>query len=134
MTPYDLQYHLFELACNSKKFAGAKICAAIVKNNKIRAIGFNQNKSHPFQKKISLNKEKIYLHAEVDVIDQVLKSGIDLVGSSIFVIRAKANKEGKCFYGLSHPCDDCFNLIKSFRIKNLYYSSNDGALLKVKLN
>lgn len=110
---------LFQLAKNRPKISGARIVSAIVLKNKIIAYGFNQKKSHPFQKKYSKNKDCIYLHAEVDAIKNALREVPSEVLSkcTIYVARAKkASRNGPYVLGTSTPCSGCMKCIMSYKI------------------
>ena len=94
--------------------------------NKIIAIGTNQKKSHPFQKKYAPNEDAIYLHAEVAAIKNALRH-IDekvLAKSTLYICRIKrtGDKNSPFTWGISKPCVGCQRAIATFNIKNVVYS------------
>jgi deoxycytidylate deaminase len=118
---------MFALAQSLDKVANARIVAAITLKNDVISFGFNQRKSHPFQKKYSVNEDSIYLHAEVDAIKNALKVISDLKNCSLFVSRVKFNKKGGPFVpGISCPCEGCKKAIVAFGIKKVFYTENNA--------
>jgi len=113
---------LFQLAKNRPRVGGARIVAAITLKDKIIAYGFNQRKTHPFQKKYAKNKDSIYLHAEVDAIKNALKE-IDsetLSRCSIYIVRAKReHRSGPYIYGTSSPCSGCMKCIQQYSLRKV---------------
>jgi len=71
----------------------ARLASAVVYRNRIIAIGTNQKKSHPFQKKYAKNENSIYLHAEICAIVNALKRVDERVlsKSSLFVLQGKTS-------------------------------------------
>ena len=101
----------------------SKHAAAITYNNKVLAVGESKYKTHPFQKKIQEqvgNKERIYLHAEVDAIIKVInKHGTDILKEcELHVIRI--TKGGSV--GCSKPCTGCQRAIDAFNIRRVVHS------------
>lgn len=119
---------LYKMACDLPKVAQAKLACAILHKNEIISFGFNQYKTHPFQKKFSSNPHAIYLHAETHAIHNALKR-IDvetLKKCTLYICRAKNinNKKGMT-WGLSKPCMGCSKAICQFEIKNVIYSLDE---------
>lgn len=89
--------------------------AVVVKGGRVLSTGFNE---------IRYTKElrRPTLHAEEAAILKLLKQRRmnDLIGSEIYVSRVKPN--GSC--GLSKPCANCLNLIRSVGIKRVYYTTD----------
>ena len=104
--------------------------AAIVYRNKIVSIGFNHNKSHPFQAKYAKNEMAIFLHAEVHAIKNALREiDVDeLSKCDIYITRVKRKKAGdKHFiWGLSKPCPGCERAIAEFGLKRTIYTCDEG--------
>lgn len=115
---------LFKLARDVEPVAKAKLAACIVYKNDIVSFGINRKKSHPFQKKFGKNDNSIFLHAENDVIKNVLKTyEIDLLSKmTLYICRVKLNKNKNFIFGLSKPCCGCQRSISNFGIKKVYYS------------
>lgn len=103
--------------------AHARIVAAIVKKNRIVAIGTCQYKSHPYQKLFGRNDKSIYLHAEIDAILKAKRRGIDLTKTDMYVIRVK-HLEDNFVYGLAKPCSGCSKAILAEGIRQVYYSED----------
>lgn len=103
-----------ELAKESEGSGNQKLCAVAIKNGKIVNIGFNKNKTHTIQalyaKKAGL-PEKVFLHAEIDVITRT--NDID----TLVVVRVK--KDGT--FGVSKPCPVCSKAIEQKKIKKVVY-------------
>jgi deoxycytidylate deaminase len=87
----------------------------LVKGNSLIGLGFNQNKTHT-----KSTNEFRTLHAEVSAI--VNANEEDLYGSVAYVYRE--TKSGAL--GLSKPCAACENMLRSFGIKKVYYTSPEG--------
>lgn len=90
--------------------------------------GWNQFKTHPFQKKFAKNEHCIYLHAEVDSIVKYLRynRAHTLPECTMVVVRAKKDKSGgKWVHGLAKPCEGCQRAIAAFGIKNVVYTTGD---------
>jgi tRNA(Arg) A34 adenosine deaminase TadA len=103
--------------------------AAITYRDKIMGLGFNQLKSHPFQKKYGRHEDAIYLHAETSAIQNTIRVHGDeiLEKCSMYVCRMKyvdTNKE-RMIQGLSRPCHGCAQCISTFGIKNVYFTCNE---------
>lgn len=115
---------LSKVAIAVEPVAQARIAAALVYKNEIVSFGINQRKSHPFQKKFGKNDNSIFLHAENDVIKNVLKTyEIDLLSKmTLYICRVKLDKNKNFIFGLSKPCCGCQRSISNFGIKKVYYS------------
>lgn len=118
---------LYKIACDLPKVAQAKIACAVLYKNEIVSFGFNQYKTHPFQKKFSSNPHAIYLHAETHAIHNALKKIHidDLKKCSLYICRAKNSDKKIQTWGLSKPCNGCFKAICQFEIKNVIYSLDE---------
>lgn len=99
-----------------------KMSAAIVRKNKIITFGKNSYKSHPFQKKFGKNSDSIFLHAEISAIVQALKilDVKELATCDLYICRIKKNK-----FSLAKPCLGCARAIAEFKIKNVFYTTDD---------
>ena len=106
-----------------------RFAAAVVYRNKIVSIGYNRNKSHPFQAKYAKNPEAIYLHAEVHAIKNALRelSVEELKNTELYISRVKKPAAGdKHFvWGLSKPCAGCARAIAEFGIKRTIYTCDE---------
>src|SRR5690348_5735347 len=80
---------LLKMTEDRPEVASTRISSCIVQRNRIVSFGFNQYKSHPFQKRFGDNEHKIYLHAEISAICNALKRKIDLTQCSLYIARIK---------------------------------------------
>lgn len=64
-------------------------------------------------------KYRYSVHAEVDAL---LRARTDLNGASILVVRI--NNKGELRY--SRPCKECNGYLNHVKIKNIFYSTNEG--------
>lgn len=104
-----------------------KLGAVIAKGTEILAVGQNQAKSHPLQKKYNKFRghahaeEWSYLHAELSALVKI-KNKKQLHGAKIYISRT--NKSGK--NALARPCAACFAAIKDFGISRVVYTTEHG--------
>lgn len=95
--------------------------------NKVIAQGFNTNTTNPIHRTFSFltnNPEVIFGHAETSVIYQVLRKKYtkeDFKSMDIYVYR-----DTKYSLGLAKPCSICEACIKTFKFRNVYYTSENG--------
>lgn len=123
---------MFVTAAQVEGFAHARIISFITERNKknILAMGKNQYKTHPFQKRFGKNNDCIYLHAETDAIKNALKTmKVDnLEDCDLYVMRLKqASKTGPTITGLSKPCIGCMRAIVTFGIHKVYYTEDNAS-------
>jgi len=118
---------LSQIAINVQPVAHARIAAGIVYRNNLISIGVNRSKTHPFQKRYCKNEDAIYLHAETDVIKNVInKITLDNLSKCVlYVCRVKIEK-GKFVFGIAKPCDGCMKAISTFNIRKVYYTLDNG--------
>ena len=94
-----------------------KHCAIIIKGKSIVSIGINSKRTHP--EMFSRDKDRIFLHAEVDAIMSSQYKNIK--GSTMYVSRHSiAGKH------ISKPCDICMDVIKKSGIKKILYTTDTG--------
>lgn len=104
-----------------------KIGCVVVSGHRIISSGHNSaSKTHAFQAKIDKKffgcECAGYLHAETAALLPLIKEGVDLKDSTIYVYRKM--KDGKI--GMARPCPRCMSVIKSCGIKNINYTTEDG--------
>ena len=119
---------LSEISIHIKPVAQARIAASVVYQNNIISIGFNQDKTHPFQKRYGKNDDAIYLHAETHAIKNAINkiSKEKLSKSVLYICRVKILRN-KFVFGMSKPCEGCMKAISTFDIKKVYYTlDNEG--------
>lgn len=132
MTKHDKYFSIISKAAEAVAPVGKQRLASIlVYKNEIIAMGYNQRKSHPFQKKYGTDEQCIYLHSEVDCIRNALRSvSLDVLSKcTMYVYRAKHPdyQPDKYVAGLAKPCAGCQRCIAQFGIKKVYYSTDDGS-------
>lgn len=95
-------------------------------NNIILSSGFNQEKSHPLQKKLNVKYRGFsddschhYLHAELSAI---LKTKASLPKATLYV--ARILRTGKL--GMCRPCPACMAAIRSVGIQVVRYTTDQG--------
>lgn len=135
MKSSDYYFSMLDNLARDQPAAGrARFASCIVYKNDIVSFGFNQMKSHPFQKKFGTNNDAIFLHAEVDAIKNSLReiSEDELAKSTLYVCRVKKkppygrNKNSIFERGFAKPCLGCQRAISTFGIKKVFYSCDDG--------
>lgn len=90
------------------------------------AVGFNKYNTDYYNKRDSI-------HAEVDAVKK-LKYSDNTKKVDILVFRTN-NKGNGCF--MAKPCDNCMNCLyqncfkKNYKIHRVYYTNNDGNILKM---
>lgn len=124
-------FNVAKAVAKTSHYPRIKIGCCIVKKNKILAVGVNQLKSHPIQKKYNkfrpLNNNNINnnIHAEIDAIRKCNKD--DLIGASIYVYR----EDGTGLLRMCKPCEACSELLKQCGLKTIYYTDVDGYYSKL---
>lgn len=103
-----------------------QIGAVIVLRNEIISTGYNRCKSSPFQAywaEKAGRSEAIYTHAEISALDKItrIKNKNEFHLMKIFVYR-----ETKVGLGIAKPCEICTLALKSFGIRHVYYTTDDG--------
>lgn len=127
-------YKYFNHAREASKlsdFPRVNVGCIVVYKNKVIAIGYNMDKSHPIQRKYNKFRDynlsggkcpKESLHAEMYCILQIIDLDIDFSKVKIYVYRNK--KDGSL--GMSRPCQACAHAIRDLGIKNIYYTTDYG--------
>ena len=127
--------YLHKVAIAVPKVGSGKLAAAIAHKGKILAVGVNQYKTHPLQAKWKVNRLRDSLHAEIAAIvrgSRILNED-EMRKASIYVARAKKDK-GEYVYGLARPCDGCFSCIEAFGFKEVWYTTDDQDIDRIKMN
>ena len=121
-------FKVAEATSNVSEFPRIQIGAVIARKNNIIAVGVNQTKSHPLQKKYNQNRFddkhdtcQHHLHAEMDAISKV-KNPEDFERATIYVYRKNLNGE----LAMSKPCEACMTKIIETGIKKIGYTTNQG--------
>lgn len=108
------------IADDLSEFNKHKHAAALYIGNKLISIGVNQLKSHPLQARFGINRDAIYLHAEIDAIRNALKrvSLDDLKNATLYVAKSRKG-DAK----MSKPCAGCQRAIIHFGISQVYWTT-----------
>jgi len=117
MKPIDLAIIASKSGCHHQH----KMGAAIFHKRKLISIGINHSKTHPIQKRYSVDNERsdksIYLHAEIAAI--IAAKGYTN-NSHIYVARwLRSNNIGD-----SRPCKACHNALLDAGISKVTYFEN----------
>lgn len=89
------------------------------------SLGVCRYQTHPMQKLYGRNEESIYLHAEVDAIQNFLRRHDKrfLSSCSLYVARIKG-PQGNLVDGLAKPCEGCERCIKHFKINQVFFTKD----------
>lgn len=103
-------------------------CVAVYHGN-IIGIGFNTNKTHPFQQyynKYRKNNRQTELlpklHAEINCLNSIRNLNINFAKVKLYIYRIRRDQP----YGMSRPCPSCMMAIKDIGIKHIFYTSDNG--------
>lgn len=117
---------LLEILCmDHEKVGGQSVVAYLGFKNRY-VIGFNEYRTHPMQKRYNKNPNKIWLHAEINVIQKFLRHHIEIWRATMFVCRTS---NGMIVPAL--PCEGCLRCIVAFNIKSVYYSVSEDTYEKL---
>jgi deoxycytidylate deaminase len=96
------------------------MAAVIASRKRIIAVGYNNIRSHPFQKMHSRCEHKIALHAEMDAINKALKiiPEEQLKRTEIYVARILKNGSP----AKAKPCTYCQAALDSYGIQSAYWT------------
>lgn len=118
---------MIRLACKTalkSTFERHRLGAVITKGGSVISTGYNE---------IRYTREyrQHTLHAEASAILKVLKSRrLDLLANAeIYVSRVRPNGS----IGLSKPCSNCMDLIKSVGISRIHYTTDYGTIETIKV-
>ena len=137
MTHKDIYY--FNKAKEISKrsdFNKIHIGCIIVYKNTILTKGYNTNKTNPLQKlynqyrtlKWNNNVQPIpKLHAEMMCILKIMHLDIDFSKVKLYIYR----QDLKGNLAMCRPCKACMKAIKDLKIKNIYYTTNDGYVKEI---
>lgn len=111
----------------------ARLAAGIWVKNELVALGWNQAKSHPLQKRFPKAPGYVYLHAEIHAITMALKKmnpeELMAARTTLIVVRAKresGKRNASWVRGLAKPCVGCQAAILHFQMKEVIWSEDGG--------
>jgi deoxycytidylate deaminase len=113
--------HLATIADDASSFDKNRHAAAIYIGTELVAIGVNQMKSHPLQKRFGKNEDAIFLHAEMSALVNALKrvSVEQLKKATLYVARSRHG-----VIRMSKPCLGCQSAIIHFGIQNVFWTED----------
>jgi len=117
-----------KLAKTNKQYHHKVGCVITNRKGHIISTGVNSRKTHPLQGKYAIKagiEHKIHLHAEISALVTCKEEP-----HNIYI--ARITKGGNI--GLSKPCPVCFMAIKESNIKNIFYTEDDGTVIRVVLS
>ena len=105
-------------------------CVAVYQGS-IIGIGCNCNKTHPMQKQYNQYRD-IHtvgktdalpkLHAEISCLNSIRQMHVNFTKVKLYIYRIRKDQP----FGLARPCPSCMAAIKDLRIRDIYYTTNDG--------
>lgn len=104
---------------NKHEYHRCRHAAVLTYNNVIISSGVNLRLANDFTKPFNHLK---CLHAEAVAIMRAMKHHSKIIHKAELWV-CRNNKVGK----YSKPCEMCQNIIKSFRIRKVHYTTNDGS-------
>ena len=128
--------HYFALAENACQFSDNKrtrIGCVVVYRNSVISVGWNpESKGHPIQKEMNLLRGKYTsapkfisrVHAEIMALAKIKYMFIDW--SNVFIFVCRLLKDGT--REMAKPCAACEAYIRSFGIRDVYYTTYGGYL------
>lgn len=107
-------------------FPRQRLGAILVKGNKVLAVGYNQTKTYPIQKKYNKYRNFVLkdpknngvIHAEMVLLQKTKYDSIDWPNVILYVSREDRDGNWK----IARPCEACLEAIKDRGIKTVYYS------------
>lgn len=97
----------------------------IAKKRRIVGYGWNKGKTHP----AAASCYSQCIHAELSAMIGVNRE--HLIGTDIFVVRIKRSKDEPL--SMSKPCPNCMKIIRSAKIKRIFFSNVNGQIEMVKV-
>ena len=106
-----------------------KLGCVLVDKHRIVSSGHNSStRCSPLQKQMDTtrfgpsDKHKSHVHAETDCLLPLIRQGIDISGSDIYLSRRHRNGS----LALSRPCPGCMSLLRAVGVKRAYFSVEGG--------
>lgn len=104
-----------------------KYSAMLIKGNRVISVGVNhRTKTHPISTEINPHHT---IHAEVNAVVRAVNKNL-LVGATIVVYRE--DKFGNTL--MARPCETCQKLLKSYGIKKMIYTNQNGTWVMEGMN
>lgn len=114
---------LADIAKRSPKVGNARVVAALVRRNKILAIGRNSKKSSVMARRFQKHGLAQYDHAEINALYAYLTeyNKKNLCKCTMYVCRV-VWCEGKWRLANAAPCDGCRSALQHFNIRRIVFS------------
>ena len=108
-----------------------RLAAAVVIRGRVISFGYNRMKTDPMQAKYCVNKERIYMHAEIHAIKNALRhiSVDELKRATLLVLRTREDTASG--WGMAKPCEGCMRAIAEFGIRNVKYTNDEGLITSI---
>ncbi len=104
-------------------------CALIVKGGAILSVGFNKSKRNSHVK-IHNYPHFCGTHSELDACIKAISKTNSIDGCTAYVLRVL--KDGKTIE-MSKPCEYCEQVLRSYGIKKVYYTTYNGGFASESL-
>jgi len=110
--------------CPTNRDIRSSHIAFLIKSNIIEKIGINKRRTHPEISKHPYHDGHVGIHAELDCILKIDKE--DLRDYKMLVLRVDRKNK----LNMSKPCPGCLSLINQFNVGEVWYSDNNGQIVK----
>lgn len=119
-----------ELPIENGRGHSSRMAAAVVRGRRVVAIGTNQRKTHPLQRRFGRNPHSEQMHAEIHAIAQAiaLEGEESLRGATVYVARTKrlvANGTADV-PAMAMPCSGCRRAMRRFGVRRAIFTTESG--------
>lgn len=119
-----------QAAAEMSDFKRARVGCVVVEGGKVLACGFSTHRSHTLQAKYDKHRTfragaepKHSLHAEISAMSQLIDDkSVNWSRVEVYVYRACKDRP----QGMARPCPACLAMLKDFRVRHVYYSTDIG--------
>lgn len=108
------------IAAKRSKLYSHRVGAALFRKKQLVSVGYNTKKTHPNC------PNELTQHAEFNVTKGFSPEEID--GCTLYIVRL--TRTGKI--GISKPCADCADYLRSLGLKKVYFSNEEGEIQEWK--
>jgi deoxycytidylate deaminase len=108
-----------------------RLCAVLVKGNKIISIGYNRFGYSGLIRYYNKQPYEFNIHAEVAAILKV-RNKIDLTGCEIYVVRIMRHDPNSV--GMSMPCEMCQAVLTAYGISKAYFTVDNNSIGMLEFN
>lgn len=106
----------------------AYLISALQHRGNIISYGYNQTKSHPFQRTFAPNPHAIFFHAETACIHNALRSNFTKFDkATLYVVRLKYTSSDKTTLveAMARPCTGCLACAKHYGVGQIVYTTEE---------